>query len=284
MRVISIVGKIDTRVLAYPLARALSLNGQTAMIADDGAYRRLFHGKGDTGTVSGIDVAVTSHMDDTEVHKLDKSGINYDNLIVVANDYIHPESTGIIVCHGLDRSMMAKDEVEEDDDFILPLKPDTEEPKDTPKPKSGGLLGKGKHKSKAISNEEVADTSADEPEGKAERGGEPKGAEDTGDIAPEPSEPIERDQIEVPANVPYVEVQVAYAAAPKKDILGISLKEGLMGYIYTCEEQKQLGIITDKNYNGIIAKIASSVCDIDQKEFSMLLAREEGKTLAKKKR
>ena len=58
MKIIAIAGKVDSRVLVYPLARAISLTGLTAVISDDGAYRRLYHGDDLKGTVSGIDISV----------------------------------------------------------------------------------------------------------------------------------------------------------------------------------------------------------------------------------
>ena len=58
MKILTIVGKVDSRPLVYPLARGLSMAGLTGIVTDDGAYRRLFHGKGNMGVVNGVDIAV----------------------------------------------------------------------------------------------------------------------------------------------------------------------------------------------------------------------------------
>lgn len=271
MKIISVVGKVDTRSIVYPAIRALTLNGLTAVITDDGAYRRLYHGKGDIGNVNGIDVSVTGHVDDNSVHSLDKSGVPYDNLIIVSSDYIHPDATGIIACHGLDRSMMAKVEVEEDDDFIIPGKNEAEKPVEAVKEKKKVGFGKSKQLEKKDTDENESITNDPTEEVVKESIEATEQPEQT--IA----KPVENpDKIVLPEGIPFVEVQIAYAPPPKTGIIGISLKEGLMNYIYTCEEQKRLSIIGDKNYNATLAKILSPVTGIDQKELAVLLVKEEG--------
>ena len=268
MKVISIVGKVDSRPLVYTLARALSLNGFTGIITDDGSYRRLFPGKLNIGNVSGVDISVCSHVDDNAVHSLDHSGIPYDYLLIVANDYIYPESTGIIVCHGLDRSMMAKAETEEEDDFVLPVAPKIQSDKESDEEDSKKNKGKKKQSSddETKENDNIVENNPvdDEPH------------EETYQERVIRIQNENPDTIIVPLDIPYKEVQIAYAAAPKRDILGISLKEGHMSYIYNCEEKKILNVNPNAEFNKLVVKIAADPIGIDAKELSVLLSKEEG--------
>lgn len=263
MRIISVVGKVDSRVLVYPLARALSMQGLTGIITDDGSYRRLYPGKTKIGCINGIDISVNANMDESTIHSLDNSGIDYDNLIFVSYDYIHPESDGIIICHGVDRSIMALDELPEEDEFIIPKKQET--------------VGNDADQDKNSDNE------SDE-----------QNTDKTNDNTGKLDELSERDKLiklqeDNPNRIfipdkPYVEVQIGYAPAPKnKDIIAISIKEGLMKYVYTCEEQHRIIVNAEQNYVNCIAKIASKVTGIDAKELAILLTREEGSGAVSKK-
>lgn len=107
MRILVIAGKVDSRILAYPLARALSLSGLTAIIADDGSYRRLFFGNGDKGTVSGVDISVGIKFGEVLKNSLNDSGVPYSNMILVTTGYVPPDATGVIICKGIDKSMSA---------------------------------------------------------------------------------------------------------------------------------------------------------------------------------
>ena len=276
MRIISIVGKVDSRVIAYPLARGLSINGLTGIITDDGAYRRLYPGNSNIGSVNGIDISVTGHVDENSVHSLDNSGINYDNLVTVSCDYIHPEADGIIVCHGLDRSMMLKDETDEDDDFIFPIKNESQSEADTSEKK--GKVGFGRSKPKSDDSDNADANKPNQIDGNTDVVDKPntnvKETEHDRIIRLQNENP---DRILIPANKKYVEVQIAYAAAPKnKDIIGISIKDGLMNYVYTCEEQKRIAVNADKAYVTVLAKILSSISDITASEAQVLLTKEEG--------
>ena len=71
MRVVTVVGKVDSRALVYPLARALSMKGLTGIITDDGAYRRLFHGRSNIGCVDNIDINGCNHVTESDLHSFD---------------------------------------------------------------------------------------------------------------------------------------------------------------------------------------------------------------------
>ena len=107
MRILVIAGKVDSRILVYPLARALSLAGLTAIISDDGAYRRLYLGVEDQGTVSGVDISVGHKSGDELKNSLNNSGVPYDNIILITTGYVPADATGVIICKGIDKSMSA---------------------------------------------------------------------------------------------------------------------------------------------------------------------------------
>lgn len=107
MRIITVLGLVDTRIIVYPLARALSLTGMTAIISEDGAYRRLYLDKGLKGTVNGVDISVGVDLDEKLRNSLNDTGISYDNIILVTSDTIPKDSTGAIICRGVDKSMLS---------------------------------------------------------------------------------------------------------------------------------------------------------------------------------
>lgn len=114
MKIIAVVGKVDSRVLVYPLARALGLQGLTAVIADDGAYRRLYFGDELQGNVSGVDISVGLKSDKSLSESLNNSGVPYDYMIVVSSGYVPDGVHGVVICKGVDKSMQS-DVIKEDE-------------------------------------------------------------------------------------------------------------------------------------------------------------------------
>lgn len=108
MKTISIVGKVDSRVIVYPLARALSLDGPTQIITDDGAYRRLYAGLESTGTINGVDISIGSLCDESLADSLNETGIPYKYRIIVSSSYVDKDSSIIIKCKGTDKSILAE--------------------------------------------------------------------------------------------------------------------------------------------------------------------------------
>lgn len=244
MKVITVAGKVDTRVLVYPLARALSLTGLTAIVTDDGAYHRLYKGKELKGNVSGVDISIGLNMDDKLANSLSNSGVPYDNLIVVSSNYIPPETTGLILCHGVDDSMSRKLEDEAP----------TEEKEETPVRKRGF----GKKSEDAEENTESA----------------VEVKEDT-----KKSDIVEEidvdDTFEYDEQLPKVEMYISYNKPVDRYQKGILLKEGYMSYIYSCEERKQLDRFADKNINKTIATLVAPAVGVDAKDLAELLGRAE---------
>lgn len=239
MRVITVAGKVDTRVLVYPLARALSLTGLTAIVTDDGAYRRLFKGKQLIGTVSGVDVSVGLNMDKSLKNSLNKSGIAYDNLIVVSSNYIPEDTDALILCHGYDNSMSQL------------LEDEKKEEEEAPAPKKKGRKGQ-----------------ADEIE-EAPQIAEPVF---TSDVIQEIDED---DTFEYREDLPMVDLYISYNKPVDKYQKGILLKEGYMQYIYSCEERKCLDRFTDKAVNKMLAGLVAPALNMDAKELAQLFDRAE---------
>ena len=241
MRVITIAGKVDTRVLVYPLARALSLTGLTAIVTDDGAYRRLFKGKQLKGNVSGVDISVGLNMDESLKNSLNNTGVAYDNLIVVSSNYIPEDTDSLILCHGYDNSMSQVIEEEK------------KEEEEAPAPKKKGKKGQV---------EDVEDT-VEVP---------------TVSLAKESDvikEVDEDDTFEYDPTLPMVDLFISYNKPVDKYQKGILLKEGYMQYIYSCEERKCLDRFTDKAVNKNLAGLLAPALNMDAKELAMLLDRAE---------
>lgn len=119
MKIISIVGKVDTRVVVYPLLKALSLQGSTAVVTEDGSYRRLYFGSEDNGTVSGVDIILTSKIEDYIEGVVRESGIKYDYVVTVSSTVIPSGANGVLVCKGIDKSIngqSGKEELTEEND------------------------------------------------------------------------------------------------------------------------------------------------------------------------
>lgn len=281
MKILSIVGKSDTRVVAYPLIRALSLAGQVGVITDDGCFRRLYQGHNVIGTVNGIDIAVCGRVNDTFMKVLDNTGINYDYLVVVSGDYVPDNADGVLACHGLDRSMMAVDDDENtvDEDFLIIER----------------VLREQKEAKAAADNQSNNSESTHKKNGRGKKV-ETEAVETDSSAPEELNESIESDnkaaEVEslrqkllemqrenpdriVVRNHNFAELQIAYAAVPKKGIAGISLKDGYTKYVYSCEEEKRLSVQSDKVLNETIAKTVSPLIGIDKAELLTLLTRDE---------
>ena len=214
----------------------------TAIITEDGAYRRLYFGNKSKGTVSGVDISVGINIDDADGelrHSLDDSGIQYDNMIIVTNSSVPPDATGVILCKGIDKS------INEDVDYGG-KKDDRDKDKDKEKKR-------GKNKKQA-----EVDTSID-----------------TNDAEKTEGEISLEDEIIVPDNIPSKTVYISFERLPKKEGLSIQLKDGFMRYIYNCEERKELMMLDNKGLNKVIADIASEPLGISKNELYTLLTRSE---------
>lgn len=246
MKKLCIVGSVDTRCLVYPIARALALNGLTAIVTEDGAYRRLYHGHSNIGTVSGVDVIVGSNLDKSVEDLADTTGVPYDQMILVSSHYIPEDVDGIIVCHGVDRSIIGKTDAEKE-------------------------------------AEEEARIEREKAEAAARAKSKKKGAEseDPDAITPEKQAEMDRrkneelDALELPDGVPGVEVHISYNPSVAKGMVAVVLKESAVAYCFNCEEKKELEVYPDKVYNKTLATLLNKAFGMEAGDAFNLLCRTE---------
>lgn len=250
MRVLTIVGKVDSRILAYTLSRALSLIGRTALISDDGAYKRLYHGNKLKGVVSGVDVGVGYKVDEKLRKGIGSMGADYDYMVVVSTDYIPEYTTGVVLCKGVDRSILA-----EGDRYNIKEEDRRELQKD-----GGGRKGK-KRALEEVGDVEDKDCNTND------------GIEDSKDRIEAREE--DKDDIEIPEGIPSNSVIISFHPTVRKGSNSIGLRDSIIRYVYDCEERKELLVFRDKKFNKMLADIGSKPLGMDVEELYKLLCREE---------
>lgn len=107
MALISIVGNVDKRIIAIPLARGLSIDGKTAIITDDSSYKRLYIEDTNVGTIDGIDIVIDYEINENSIDVLKETHEAYKHYVFVSNSYINKNSDLTILCRGRDRSLIA---------------------------------------------------------------------------------------------------------------------------------------------------------------------------------
>lgn len=70
MRVLSIVGKTDKRLLTYPLMHILALAGRTIVITDDVTYRHLYRGFTNHGEIHDLTIMVEPSLDEKKITEM----------------------------------------------------------------------------------------------------------------------------------------------------------------------------------------------------------------------
>ena len=106
MILLTVAGKADSRPIVYPALYMLKAFGRVAVVSDDGAYRRLYHGYGDSGEVSGVEVFV--HTDSNTENLLNwVNRFAPDYLVCVTNGKVPVSTTHLLVLTGYDRTFDA---------------------------------------------------------------------------------------------------------------------------------------------------------------------------------
>lgn len=123
MIILTVAGKADSRVVVYPAAFMLKNYGRVAIVSDDDAYRRLYHGFEDVGEVDGVSIAVLPRLE-PELMADEVQRFNPDFLICVTNGYVPEFTTHLLVLTGYDRSFdggnaHSKEEMEQGVDVNL---------------------------------------------------------------------------------------------------------------------------------------------------------------------
>jgi hypothetical protein len=104
--VLTVAGKADSRVVVYPLAYLLRSFGRVAIVTDDGAYRRLYHGYSDAGEVSGVSVYVSPTMC-TGALNTHIQRVAPDFLLYVTNGFVPLGTSHLLVLTGFDKTFDA---------------------------------------------------------------------------------------------------------------------------------------------------------------------------------
>lgn len=113
MKIITVLGAVDKRIIVYPLARALSKEHNVVIIADDGAYRRLYAGHATHGTCGRIDIVTGIDISGDLIKSIEQFGSQYDYALVVSNDKVPAGCEYVVKCTGVDRTICPESESNE---------------------------------------------------------------------------------------------------------------------------------------------------------------------------
>lgn len=107
MNIVSVVGNVDKRIVALPLARALAIVGKTAVITNETEYRRLSVENKDIIKCGQIEIMITQELQENSIERIEKETFEtYSNIVYISNTYIHPESKAICLCRGIEKSFL----------------------------------------------------------------------------------------------------------------------------------------------------------------------------------
>ena len=107
MKILSIIGNVDKRIIALPIARALQLLGKTAIVTDNTEFLRLIESGSKIGNCHGIIISWKETLDGSEYDsfvEFSKERPKY--VIYVSNTYIKEDADKIVVVHGDDKSFL----------------------------------------------------------------------------------------------------------------------------------------------------------------------------------
>lgn len=103
----SIVGNIDKRIIALPLARALSIVGKTAIVTNETEYRRVSIECEDTLSCGDVNIVITQDLEGFDIKDLEEQTSNsYTHIIYVSNSYIDKESKVVCLCREPERTFL----------------------------------------------------------------------------------------------------------------------------------------------------------------------------------
>lgn len=101
MKVLSVVGKTDKRLLTYPLMHVLALTGRTVVITDDVMYRHLYRGFTNNGEIHDLSIRVTPDLNETKIVQMISAldDQEYDFCLVITDIYRCPNADATLcVC------------------------------------------------------------------------------------------------------------------------------------------------------------------------------------------
>lgn len=111
MTILAIVGKADKRVLAYPLMKALSLMGNTCVVTDDVAYRRLYSGTADSGAIDDVEINIRKNLseDEAEEMKKDKEEEGFDFMLFLTDTFVPDYAEKVVALCSQSRTFLGEE-------------------------------------------------------------------------------------------------------------------------------------------------------------------------------
>lgn len=122
MKVINFIGNVDKRILVLPLARSLTFLGETLLITDDTAYKRMVN---EDNIISGIKVLITEDFSQNMIEEYD-DGVTYNNIIFDTTSFIYEKADKKVICRHKDRRLVPGSVLEELDKVDIEGEPEVE--------------------------------------------------------------------------------------------------------------------------------------------------------------
>lgn len=104
MAVISMVGRVDKRILALPLIRACSIDGKTLVYTDDSNLKNLYQGRLDFGSIENVDIKFDSDPEDLQ-EKVEKEDF-VKHIFYIYSDYKLSDADIVIHCNNYNSSTL----------------------------------------------------------------------------------------------------------------------------------------------------------------------------------
>jgi hypothetical protein len=141
---LAIVGKADKRILAYPLMHVCSFAGQTCVVTDDAAFKRLYAGEKNTGTCGDVKIRFVAGLSDESEDKqallsaieAEEQDASTDLLLYITESYLPPDTEKMIAICSANKTFLGYEMDEMEDTFPYAVLADL-----TIFPKSKGFWG-----------------------------------------------------------------------------------------------------------------------------------------------
>lgn len=104
MAVVSMVGRVDKRILALPLIRACSIDGKTLVYTDDSNLKNLYQGRIDFGGIENVDINFDLNPEELQEENFSNDFVKH--VFYVYSDYRFPESDIVIHCNNYNRKTL----------------------------------------------------------------------------------------------------------------------------------------------------------------------------------
>lgn len=95
MKVITVLGAVDKRVITYPLIKALGLDGKVLVISDDNVFRRFDSELSTEFTYDTVEFLITQDILGVDEARL----TGYETILIISTSEIHPKTTKLVYVH-----------------------------------------------------------------------------------------------------------------------------------------------------------------------------------------